>query len=340
MNKIRAAITGVAGYVPEYILTNEEISRMVDTTDEWIRSRTGIRERRILKEEGLGASDMAAKAVENLFKKTNTRPEDIDMLVWCGVTADMVFPATANIIADKLGVKNAFGFDINAGCSSFLFSLITMASFIETGRYGKIVLVGSEKLSVYVDYTDRATCPLFGDGAAAVLIEPSTEGVGIIDSIAKVDGVGRHVLHLKAGGSVLPSSMETLMRRQHYIYQEGQTVFKAAVSSMADTSAELMERNGLSADDIDWLVPHQANRRIIDATGNRVGLSKDKILINIEKYGNTSSATVPLCLWDFEEKFKKGDNMILTTFGAGFTWGAIYLKWAYDGVRDESKASQ
>ena len=340
MNKIRAAITGVAGYVPEYILTNEEISRMVDTTDEWIRSRTGIRERRILKEEGLGASDMAAKAVENLFKKTNTRPEDIDMLVWCGVTADMVFPATANIIADKLGVKNAFGFDINAGCSSFLFSLITMASFIETGRYGKIVLVGSEKLSVYVDYTDRATCPLFGDGAAAVLIEPSTEGVGMIDSIAKVDGVGRHVLHLKAGGSVLPSSMETLMRRQHYIYQEGQTVFKAAVSSMADTSAELMERNGLSADDIDWLVPHQANRRIIDATGNRVGLSKDKILINIEKYGNTSSATVPLCLWDFEEKFKKGDNMILTTFGAGFTWGAIYLKWAYDGVRDESKASQ
>ena len=340
MNKIRAAITGVAGYVPEYILTNEEISRMVDTTDEWIRSRTGIRERRILKEEGLGASDMAAKAVENLFKKTNTRPEDIDMLVWCGVTADMVFPATANIIADKLGVKNAFGFDINAGCSSFLFSLITMASFIETGRYGKIVLVGSEKLSVYVDYTDRATCPLFGDGAAAVLIEPSTEGVGLIDSIAKVDGAGRHVLHLKAGGSVLPSSMETLMRRQHYIYQEGQTVFKAAVSSMADTSAELMERNGLSADDIDWLVPHQANRRIIDATGNRVGLSKDKILINIEKYGNTSSATVPLCLWDFEEKFKKGDNMILTTFGAGFTWGAIYLKWAYDGVRDESKASQ
>ena len=340
MNKIRAAITGVAGYVPEYILTNEEISRMVDTTDEWIRSRTGIRERRILKEEGLGASDMAAKAVENLLKKTNTRPEDIDMLVWCGVTADMVFPATANIIADKLGVKNAFGFDINAGCSSCLFSLITMASFIETGRYGKIVLVGSEKLSVYVDYTDRATCPLFGDGAAAVLIEPSTEGVGMIDSIAKVDGAGRHVLHLKAGGSVLPSSMETLMRRQHYIYQEGQTVFKAAVSSMADTSAELMERNGLSADDIDWLVPHQANRRIIDATGNRVGLSKDKILINIEKYGNTSSATVPLCLWDFEEKFKKGDNMILTTFGAGFTWGAIYLKWAYDGVRDESKASQ
>ncbi|MDR2424393.1 MAG: ketoacyl-ACP synthase III [Prevotellaceae bacterium] len=337
MNKIRAAITGVAGYVPEYILTNEEISRMVDTSDEWIQSRTGIRERHILKEEGLGASDMGAQAVENLFKKTNTRPEDVDMLVWCGVTADMVFPATANIIADKVGVKNAFGFDINAGCSSFLFSLITLALFIETGKYEKIVLVGSEKLSVYVDYTDRATCPLFGDGAAAVLLEPSTEGLGLIDSIAKVDGVGRHVLHLKAGGSVLPPSMETVMRRQHFIYQEGQTVFKAAVSSMADTSTELMERNGLTADDIDWLVPHQANRRIIDATGSRVGLSKEKILINIDKYGNTSSATVPLCLWDFESKFKKGDNMIITTFGAGYTWGAIYLKWAYDGTRNENK---
>ncbi|MDR1896914.1 MAG: ketoacyl-ACP synthase III [Prevotellaceae bacterium] len=336
-NRIRAVITGIAGYVPDYILTNEELSRMVDTTDEWIMSRVGIRERHILKESGKGVSCMAVKAVERLFAKTGTKPEEVDLLVWCGVTGDMPFPATANIISDKLGVKNAFSFDINAGCSSFLFSLVTMAQFIETGRCRKIVLIGAEKLSMYVDYTDRSTCPLFGDGAAAVLIEPTTDNLGLMDSITRTDGSGWKHLFLQAGGSALPASMETVFRRQHYIHQEGQAVFKAAVSKMGDTVLELMEKNNLSPDDISWLVPHQANLRIINATGNRIGLSKEKVMINIEKYGNTSSATVPLCLWDFESQLKKGDNIILTTFGAGFTWGTIYLKWAYDGVRDLSQ---
>ncbi|MDR1886668.1 MAG: ketoacyl-ACP synthase III, partial [Prevotellaceae bacterium] len=291
--RIRAVITGVAGYVPDYVLTNEELSRTVDTSDEWIMTRVGIRERHILREEGKATSDMAVEAVKNLFKKTGTKPEDVDLLVWSGVTPDMAFPATANIISEKVGVKNAFGFDINAGCSSFLFALVTMASYIESGRCKKIVLIGAEKLTMYVDYTDRSTCPLFGDGAAAVLIEPSTEDLGFIDSITRVDGSGGKHLYLPAGGSLLPTSMETVLRRQHYIVQDGQAVFKAAVSKMADTAIELMRKNNLAADDIAWLIPHQANLRIIGATGNRMGMPKDKVMINIDKFGNTSSATVP-----------------------------------------------
>jgi 3-oxoacyl-[acyl-carrier-protein] synthase-3 len=335
--RIRASITGVAGYVPDYILTNEELARMVDTSDEWIMSRVGIRERHILKEEGKATSDMAVEAVKRLFAKTGTKPEEVDLLVWCGVTPDMPFPATANIICDKLGIKNAFGFDINAGCSSFLFSFVTMAAYIETGRCKKIVLIGAEKLTMYVDYTDRSTCPLFGDGAAAILIEPTTENVGFIDSITKVDGAGAKHLYLPAGGSLLPASIETIVRRQHYIVQDGQAVFKAAVSKMADTTMEIMQKYNLTSDDIAWLAPHQANLRIISATGNRMGLPQEKVMVNIHKFGNTSSATVPLCLWDYESKLKKGDNIIIATFGAGFTWGAIYLKWAYNGVRDISK---
>jgi 3-oxoacyl-[acyl-carrier-protein] synthase-3 len=332
--RIRAAITGVAGYLPDYVLTNEELARMVDTSDEWIMSRIGIRERHILKEEGKSTSDMAVEAVKRLFEKTGTKPEEVDLLVWCGVSPDMPFPATANIISEKLGITNAFSFDINAGCSSFLFSLVTMAPYIETGRCKKIVLTGAEKLTMYVDYTDRSTCPLFGDGAAAVLIEPTTEDLGVIDSITKSDGSGVKHLHLPAGGSSLPASIETILRRQHYIIQDGQTVFKAAVSKMADTTMELMQRNNLTSDDIAWLVPHQANLRIICATGNRMKLPNEKVMINIHKFGNTSSATIPLCLWDYESKLKKGDNLLITTFGAGFSWGAIYLKWAYNGVRD------
>jgi 3-oxoacyl-[acyl-carrier-protein] synthase-3 len=336
--RIRAAITGVAGYLPDYILTNEELTRMVDTSDEWIMARVGIRERHILKEEGKATSDMAAEAVKSLFAKTGTKPEEVDLLVWCGVSPDMPFPATANIISEKVGVKNAFSFDINAGCSSFLYSLVTMASYIESGRCKKIVLIGAEKLTMYVDYTNRLTCPLFGDGAAAVLIEPAAEELGFIDSITKSDGSGCKHLYLPAGGSLLPASIETITRRQHYLVQDGQTVFRAAVSKMADTTMELMERNNLTANDIAWLVPHQANLRIIDATGNRMGLPKEKVMVNIDKFGNTSSATVPLCLWDYESKLKKGDNLIIATFGAGFTWGAIYLKWAYDGAKYASKS--
>jgi 3-oxoacyl-[acyl-carrier-protein] synthase-3 len=335
--RIRAAITGIAGYLPDYILTNEDLTRMVDTSDEWIMSRVGIRERHILKEEGKATSDMAVEAAKRLFEKTGTKPEEIDLLVWCGVSHDMVFPATANLIAEKLGIKNAFSFDINAGCSSFLYSLVTMAAYIETGRCRKIVLIGAEKLTMYVDYTDRTTCPLFGDGAAAALIEPVTENVGLIDSITRSDGSGWKHLYLPAGGSLLPTSIETVVRHQHYIVQDGQAVFKAAVSKMADTTMELMQRNNLTADDIAWLVPHQANLRIIGATGNRMGLPKEKVMINIDKFGNTSSATLPLCLWDYESRLKKGDNLVIAAFGAGFTWGAIYLKWAYDGVRDVSK---
>lgn len=337
MKKIKAAITGVAGYVPDYILTNEELSHMVDTSDEWIMSRIGIRERRILKGVGKGTSDMAELAVKELFRKTGTNPDDVDMLVWCGVTPDMAFPSTANIISDKVGVKHAFGFDINAGCSSFLFSLLNLAQFIETGARKKIVLVGAEKMSSIVDYTDRSTCPIFGDGAGAVLIEPCEDGNGVIDSLVHVDGSGRKHLFQAAGGSQNPATMETVLRRQHYLYQEGQPVFKAAVSNMGDTTLALMKRNNLTNENLDWLVPHQANLRIIDATGNRIGIPKEKVMITIDHYGNTSAATLPLCLWDYESQLKKGDNIVLTTFGAGFTWGALYLKWAYDGVRDLSK---
>ena len=330
MSKIRAAITGVNGYVPDYILTNDELSRMVDTTDEWIMTRIGIKERRIIKGEGKATSDVGAEAVRGLLEKTNTKPEEIDLLICATVTPDMQFPATANIISDKVGIKNAFSFDLNAGCSGFLYALNTASKFVECGSNKKVVVVGAEKMSSIVDYTDRATCPIFGDGASAILLEPTEEEVGIIDSILRVDGVGRIHLHQKAGGSLKPSSHETIDAREHFIYQEGQPVFKWAVSKMADVSTEIMEKNNLKSEDIAWLVPHQANMRIIEATANRMNLDKDKVMINIQRFGNTTAATLPLCLWEWEPKLKKGDNIILSAFGAGFTWGAIYLKWAYD----------
>lgn len=331
MEKPNAVITGIGSYVPEYILDNEELSQMVDTTDEWIMTRIGIKERRILKEEGLGSSYLGAKAVENLLAKTNTSVEDIDLLLCATVTPDMQFPANANIISDILGIKNAFSFDINAGCSGFIFTLETARRYIESGQYKKVVVVGCEKMSSIVDYTDRATCPIFGDGAAAVLLEPTTEDVGIVDSILKVDGSGRQYLYMKAGGSSYPSSLETVKNREHFIHQDGKPVFKAAVSSMADTTLEIMERNKLSSDDITWLVPHQANMRIIEAVANRMELPKEKVMINIQEFGNTTSATIPLCLSQWESQLKKGDNLILSAFGAGFTWGTIYMKWGYDG---------
>ena len=330
MSKIRAAITGVNGYIPEYILNNDELSRMVDTTDEWIMTRIGIKERRIIKGEGKGTSDVGAEAVKGLLRKTNTKPEEIDLLICATVTPDMQFPATANIICDKAGIKNAFSFDLNAGCSGFLYALNTASKYVECGSNKKVIVVGAEKMSSIVDYTDRATCPIFGDGAAAILLEPTEEEIGIIDSILRVDGVGRTHLHQKAGGSLKPASHETVDAREHYIYQEGQPVFKWAVSKMADVSDEIMNRNNLKPEDIAWLVPHQANLRIIEATANRMKLSKDKVMINIQKYGNTTAATLPLCLWEWESQLKKGDNIILAAFGAGFTWGSIYLKWAYN----------
>jgi len=330
MNNLKAVITGVHGYVPEYILTNEEISKMVDTSDEWIMTRIGIKERRILKGEGKGASDLGYEAVKGLLEKTKTSPDEVDFLICATVTPDMPFPATANIISDKVGIKNAFSFDINAGCSGFLYALSIATSFIESGRCKKIVVVGAEKMSSIVDYSDRATCPIFGDGAGAVLVEPTTESNGIIDFILKVDGSGRKHLHQKAGGSVKPSSHETIDAKEHYIYQEGQPVFKYAVSNMASVAEEILKKHNLTADDIAWLVPHQANLRIIDATANRIGLSKEKVMINIQKFGNTTSATLPLCLWEWEKKLKKGDKIILAAFGAGFTWGSMYIKWAYN----------
>lgn len=330
MSKIRAAITGVQGALPDYILTNDELSRMVDTTDEWIMTRIGIRERRILKDEGKGTSDIAAEAVKGLLEKTKTKPEEIELLICATVTSDMQFPATANIICDKVGIKNAYSYDINAACCGFLYSLATASKFIESGTHKKVIVVGADKMSSIVDYTDRAVCPIFGDGAGAVLLEPTTEDIGIIDSILQSDGAGRIHLHQKAGGSVKPASHETVNAREHYIYQEGQPVFKWAVSKMADVSVDIMKKNNLTAENVQWLVPHQANMRIIDATAQRMKLPKEKVMINIERYGNTTSGTLPLCLWDWETKLKKGDNIILSAFGGGFTWGAIYLKWAYD----------
>jgi len=333
MAKITAAITGVGGYVPEYRLTNAELETMVDTNDEWIQSRTGVIERRILKGEGLGSSDMAVEAIKDLCAKRGLSVEEIDCIICATVTPDMVFPATANIIADKLGVKNGFGFDVEAACSGFLFSLTTGAALVESGRYKKVIIVGTDKMSAIVDYSDRTTCVIFGDGAACVLLEPSEDGNGVMDSLLKTDGSGRQFLHMKAGGSLRPSSVETVLAKEHYIYQEGQSVFKFAVKGMADVSWELMDRNNLTGDDVAWLVPHQANLRIIDATANRMGLPKEKVMINIQKYGNTTAATIPLCLWDWESKLKKGDNLILAAFGGGFTWGATWIKWAYDGGR-------
>ena len=327
--KVTAAITAVGGYVPEDKLTNFDLEKIVDTNDEWIRTRTGISERRILKGEGLGSSDMAAPAVLELCRKKGLDPLEIDCLICCTVTPDMVFPATANIICDKIGAKNAFGFDLQAACSGFLYGLTTGASFIESGRYKKVVVVGVDKMSSIVDYQDRATCIIFGDGAGAVLLEPNEDGEGILDSILRSDGSGSQFLHMKAGGSKKPASIETVMAGEHYAYQEGQAVFKFAVKGMADVSAELLERNNLTGDDIAWLVPHQANLRIIDATANRMGLPKEKVMINIQKFGNTTAGTIPLCLWEWENQLKKGDHIVLSAFGGGFTWGATLVKWAY-----------
>ena len=329
MKKITAAITGIHGALPEYILTNEELSRMVDTSDEWIMKMIGIKERHII-EEGKATSDIGAEAVLGLLKKTGTSPDEIDLLICATVTPDMQFPATANIISDKVGIKNAFSFDLNAGCSGFIFALTTASKYVETGNYKKVIVVGAEKMSSIVDYTDRATCPIFGDGAAAVLLEPNEDGYGVVDTMMHTDGVGRIHLHQKAGGSLKPSSHETVDAREHFIYQEGQPVFKWAVSKMADVSVAMMEKHNLTADDIAYLVPHQANKRIIEAVGHRMNLDSSKVMVNIERFGNTTSATIPLCMWEWEKQLHKGDNLILSAFGAGFTWGAIYLKWAYD----------
>jgi 3-oxoacyl-[acyl-carrier-protein] synthase-3 len=329
MNKIHAAITAVNGYVPDYVLTNHELETMVETNDEWITSRTGIKERRILKGEGLATSDMAVPAVEGLLKKRGISADEIELIIFCTTTPDMPFPATANILADKIGAKNAWGYDLQAACSGFVFGLATGAQFIESGKHTKVLVVGGDKMSAIVNYKDRATCIIFGDGCGAVLLEPDTDGYGVIDSILKSDGSGRAFLHQKAGGSLKPATHETIDAHEHFAYQEGQAVFKFAVTNMADVAAEVMERNNLIADDIAWLVPHQANKRIIDATANRTGVSADKVIINIERYGNTTNGTIPLCLWEWESKFKKGDNLILAAFGGGFTWGSIYLRWAY-----------
>jgi len=327
---IRAAISGIYAYVPPDKLTNSDLEKMVDTSDEWIVTRTGVKERRILKGEGLGVSDMSVEAINGLLKKTNTKAEEIDLLICCTVTPDLVFPATANIICDKIGAVNAWGYDLNAACSGFIYGLSTAAQFVETGKYKKVVVVGCDKMSSIIDYTDRATCIIFGDGGGAVLLEPNSEGLGIMDSILRADGSGRVYLHQKAGGSVKPASHATVDAKEHYVFQDGQPVFKFAVSRMADVSAEIMEKNSLSSDDVAWLVPHQANKRIIDATARRMGIGDDKVMLNIEKYGNTTNGTIPLCLFEWEKKLKKGDNIILSAFGGCFTWGAVYVKWAYD----------
>ncbi|HEY8928661.1 MAG TPA: beta-ketoacyl-ACP synthase III [Mucilaginibacter sp.] len=329
MSKIHAAITAVNGYVPEYRLTNQELETMVETNDEWITTRTGIKERRILKGEGLGTSDMAVPAVEGLLKKRGIGAEEIDLIIFCTTTPDMVFPATANILANKIGAVNAWGWDLQAACSGFLFGLATGAQFIESGKHKKVLVVGGDKMSAITNYKDRATCIIFGDGCGAVLLEPNEDGYGVLDSVLCSDGSGVQYLHQKAGGSIKPATHETVEAMEHFAYQEGQAVFKFAVTKMADVAAEVMDRNNLTSNDIAWLVPHQANKRIIDATANRTGVTADKVIINIEKYGNTTNGTIPLCLWEWEDKFKKGDNLILAAFGGGFTWGSIYLKWAY-----------
>ncbi len=330
MEKIRAAITAVNAWVPDYVLTNAEIEKLVDTTDEWITSRTGIKERHILKGEGKGASDIAVEAVKGLLAKKGIGPEEIELVICATTTPDMQFPATANIISDKVGMVNAFGYDLNAACSGFIYALVTGSKFIESGQYKKVLVIGVDKMSSIIDYTDRATCVIFGDGGGAVLLEPDNSGNGIMDSILRSDGSGRVYLHQKAGGSVLPASHATIDAKQHFVYQEGQAVFKFAVTKMADVSAEIMERNHLKADDVAWLVPHQANKRIIDATANRMGLGNEKVMLNIEKYGNTTNGTIPICLWEWEKQLHKGDVIILAAFGGGFTWGSVYLRWAYD----------
>lgn len=332
MKKIHAAITGIQGYVPDYILDNKELEELVDTNDEWIVTRTGIKERRILKGKK-GSSDLGAEAIKGLLDKTNTSAEEIDLIICATVTPDMLFPSTACLIADKIGAGNICAFDISAACSGFLYALTTASKFIESGSYKKVIVVGCDKMSSIVDYTDRTTCVLFGDGAGAVLLEPNSDGLGIMDYILKSDGSGGEFLKMKAGGSLHPASHETVDAREHFVYQDGQPVFKKAVKSMADVSEEIMKKNNLSSDDIAWLVPHQANKRIIDATSRRMGVGDEKVMLNIERYGNTTAGTIPLCLWDWENQLKKGDNLVLAAFGGGFTWGSIYLKWAYDSKK-------
>jgi 3-oxoacyl-[acyl-carrier-protein] synthase-3 len=330
MVKIQAAITAVGGYVPNDKLTNADLARIVDTNDEWITSRTGIKERRILKGEGMGTSDMAVKAVQEILDKKGLNPLDIELLICATTTPDFTFPATANVITDKLGLKNAWGYDVSAACSGFLYALTIASQFIETGKHKKIIVVGGDKMSSILNFEDRATCIIFGDGCGAVLLEPSTDGLGIVDSILRSDGSGRTYLHQKAGGSVKPATIETVMNKEHFVYQEGQTVFKFAVKNMADVAYDIMQRNALTADNVTWLVPHQANKRIIDATRERMGLAEEKVMVNIQRFGNTTNGTLPLCLWEWQNKLKKGDNIILAAFGGGFTWGSMYIKWAYD----------
>jgi 3-oxoacyl-[acyl-carrier-protein] synthase-3 len=330
MTKITAAITGVHGWVPDYVLTNKELETMVETNDEWITSRTGIKERRILKGENQGTSVIGTQAVKGLLEKTGNKAEDIDLLICATTTPDMLFPATANVISNNIGAVNAFSYDLQAACSGFIFALATASQFIETGKYKKVVVVGADKMSSIIDYEDRQTCIIFGDGGGAVLLEPDTEGFGIKDSILHTDGSGEQFLHMKAGGSRKPATHETLDNREHYVYQEGSQVFKFAVTNMAEVAADIMAKNDLASEDVAWLVPHQANKRIIDATARRMGVSSDKVMLNIHKYGNTTSGTIPLCLWEYESQMKKGDNIILAAFGGGFTWGSIYIKWAYD----------
>ncbi len=330
MPKFHAAITGVHGYVPDYILTNDELATMVDTNDEWITSRTGIKERRILKDLTKATSDMAAEAIKGLLEKTNTDPLDIDLIICATVTADMHFPATANIISDKIGAKNAWGFDLSAACSGFLYALTTGANFIETGAHKKVIIVGADTMSRITDYTDRTSCVLFGDGAGAVLLEPTTKKEGVIDSILRSDGAGKDFLRMKAGGSLYPPTYETIDNKEHNLWQNGQPVFKAAVKGMVSTTEEVMQRNKLTVKKINWLVPHQANKRIIASVGGMLNMPDEKVMVTIQKFGNTTAATIPLCLWDYENQLKKGDNLILTAFGGGYTWGAVYVKWAYD----------
>jgi len=330
MARIYAKISGIEAYLPEYILTNKELSQMVDTSDEWITQRVGIKERRILKGEGLATSDMGAEAVKKLLKKAGNKPEDIEIIIVATISPDMMFPSTACLVAEKAGIKNAWGFDLSAACSGFIFALQTASQFIETGRYKKVVLVAGDKMSSITDYTDRTTCVLFGDAAVALLLEPATEEVGVIDHHLQIDGFGKDFLYLRAGGSLKPASHATVDAKEHFIYQDGQPVFKTAVSKMADVSVDMMKKHHITNDELAWLVPHQANNRIIEAVGRRMNLTKDKIMINIERYGNTTAATIPLCLWEKEKELKKGDKLILSAFGGGFTWGAIYLKWAYN----------
>ena len=331
MEKINAVITGVGGYVPDYVLTNDDMSRMVDTTDEWIMTRIGVKESRILNEEGLGTSYMARKAAKQLMQKTGVNPDEIDAVIVCTTTPDYHFPSTASILCDKLGLKNAFAFDFQAACCGFLYGMEVAASLVASGRHKKVILVGADKMSSMVDYTERATCPIFGDGAAAVLLEPTTEDYGIMDSILRTDGKGLPFLHMKAGGSVCTPSYFTVDHKMHYIYQEGRTVFKYAVSNMSEITATIAEKNGLTKENINWVIPHQANMRIIDAVASRLEVPMEKVMVNIQRYGNTSAGTLPLCLWDYEKQLRKGDNLIFTAFGAGFTYGAVYVKWGYDG---------